>query len=95
MTQHRYDLMVIGAGMAGVSAATKCAAQGWSVAIVDALPYGGTCALRGCDCSVGVDVDEECGYCGQEGHPDGVTGGFSCTGGEGERDGCPGEGEHS
>jgi glutathione reductase (NADPH) len=22
---------------------------GWNVAIVDALPYGGTCALRGCD----------------------------------------------
>jgi len=44
-----YDLIVIGAGMAGVSAATKCAAQGWNVAIVDALPYGGTCALRGCD----------------------------------------------
>ncbi len=45
----QYDLIVIGAGMAGVSAANKCAAQGWSVAIVDALPYGGTCALRGCD----------------------------------------------
>ena len=44
-----YDLMVIGAGMAGVAAATKCAAAGWRVAIVDALPYGGTCALRGCD----------------------------------------------
>lgn len=45
----RSDLIVIGAGMAGVSAANKCAAQGWDVAIVDALPYGGTCALRGCD----------------------------------------------
>lgn len=44
-----YDLIVIGAGMAGVSAAHKCASKGWSVAIVDALPYGGTCALRGCD----------------------------------------------
>jgi len=45
----RYDLIVIGAGMAGVVAANKCASKGWSVAIVDALPYGGTCALRGCD----------------------------------------------
>ncbi|MEO5982305.1 MAG: NAD(P)/FAD-dependent oxidoreductase [Pedococcus sp.] len=43
------DLIVIGAGMAGVAAANKCAAQGWRVAIVDSLPYGGTCALRGCD----------------------------------------------
>jgi len=41
------DLIVIGAGMAGVAAATKCAAEGWQVAIVDSLPYGGTCALRG------------------------------------------------
>lgn len=43
------DLAVIGAGMARVSAANKCASQGWKVAVVDALPYGGTCALRGCD----------------------------------------------
>ena len=44
-----YGLIVIGAGMAGVAAASKCAAAGWRVAIVDELPYGGTCALRGCD----------------------------------------------
>jgi glutathione reductase (NADPH) len=48
MSQH-FDLIVIGAGTAGAGAANKCAAQGWQVAIVDALPYGGTCALRGCD----------------------------------------------
>lgn len=35
--------------MAGISAAKKCARAGWSTAIVDELPYGGTCALRGCD----------------------------------------------
>jgi glutathione reductase (NADPH) len=46
---YSYDLIVVGAGMAGVSAANKCASAGWKVAIVDALPYGGTCALRGCD----------------------------------------------
>lgn len=45
----RYDLMVIGAGMAGVAAANKVATGGWRTAIVDELPYGGTCALRGCD----------------------------------------------
>ena len=44
-----YDLIVIGAGMAGAAAANKCASEGWKVAIVDELPYGGTCALRGCD----------------------------------------------
>ncbi len=45
----KLDLLVIGAGMAGIGAANKCASRGWHVAIVDALPYGGTCALRGCD----------------------------------------------
>ena len=44
-----FDLIVIGAGMAGIASANKCAAQGWRVGIVDELPYGGTCALRGCD----------------------------------------------
>lgn len=48
MSRH-YDLVVVGAGMAGIAAAGKCAQQGWDVAIVDELPYGGTCALRGCD----------------------------------------------
>jgi glutathione reductase (NADPH) len=44
-----YDLLVVGAGMAGIAAATKASSRGWRVGIVDALPYGGTCALRGCD----------------------------------------------
>jgi len=44
-----YDLIVVGAGMAGISAANKAAGAGWRTAIVDELPYGGTCALRGCD----------------------------------------------
>jgi glutathione reductase (NADPH) len=44
-----FDLLVIGAGMAGTVAANKAGAKGWRVGIVDSLPYGGTCALRGCD----------------------------------------------
>ncbi len=44
-----FDLVVIGAGTAATSTANRCASAGWSVAIVDELPYGGTCALRGCD----------------------------------------------
>lgn len=48
-SERDYDLIVIGAGMAGVNVANKCGAAGWRVAIVDELPYGGTCALRGCD----------------------------------------------
>lgn len=49
MSTRQFDLIVLGVGMAAVSAANKCAAAGWSVAVVDELPYGGTCALRGCD----------------------------------------------
>lgn len=44
-----YDLVVLGTGSGASTAAHKCAAAGWRVAVVDALPYGGTCALRGCD----------------------------------------------
>lgn len=44
-----YDLIVIGAGTGGNGVARMAAAVGWSVASIDSLPYGGTCALRGCD----------------------------------------------
>ena len=43
------DLLVIGAGTGANSVARACATEGWKVAIVDCLLYGGTCALRGCD----------------------------------------------
>lgn len=45
----RYDVLVLGAGMAGLTVARKTAKAGKKVAIVDTRPYGGTCALRGCD----------------------------------------------
>ncbi|MBS3080235.1 NAD(P)/FAD-dependent oxidoreductase [Candidatus Pacearchaeota archaeon] len=45
----KYDLIVIGTGSAGATVAGKCRRAGWSVAIIDSLPFGGTCALRGCD----------------------------------------------
>ena len=44
-----YDLVVIGTGTAASAAAARCRSAGWSVAVVDHLPFGGTCALRGCD----------------------------------------------
>ena len=43
------DLVVIGSGTAGSVVASKGRAAGWSVAVIDELPFGGTCALRGCD----------------------------------------------
>jgi glutathione reductase (NADPH) len=44
-----FDLVVIGTGSAGTAVATTCRRAGWSVAIADELPFGGTCTLRGCD----------------------------------------------
>ena len=44
-----FDLVVIGTGAAATTVASKCASAGWKVAIADSRPFGGTCALRGCD----------------------------------------------
>lgn len=44
-----YDLIVIGTGTAATTVARKVRAAGRSVAVIDFRPFGGTCALRGCD----------------------------------------------
>jgi glutathione reductase (NADPH) len=44
-----YDLIVIGSGTAAQVASYQMASAGWKVAVVDHRPFGGTCALRGCD----------------------------------------------
>jgi glutathione reductase (NADPH) len=49
VTVKNYDLVVIGSGSAGSLAAYRCRSAGWNVAVVDSQPFGGTCALRGCD----------------------------------------------
>jgi len=47
--ERQFDLIVIGTGVAGSPVAHRCREAGWNVAIVDSRPFGGTCALRGCD----------------------------------------------
>ncbi|MRR53938.1 MAG: NAD(P)/FAD-dependent oxidoreductase [Deltaproteobacteria bacterium] len=42
------DILVIGTGTAGYTLAMKCRKAGRKVTIVDSRPYGGTCAMRGC-----------------------------------------------
>ena len=44
-----FDVIIIGVGMSGLNIARRIRAGGKSVAVVDELPYGGTCMLRGCD----------------------------------------------
>jgi len=45
----KFDLVAIGTGSAASAVASRCRQAGWKVAIVDSRPFGGTCALRGCD----------------------------------------------
>lgn len=45
----QFDLVVLGSGSAGTKVATTCRKAGWSVAVVEARDFGGTCALRGCE----------------------------------------------
>ena len=47
--KQKFDLIAIGTGSAASAAASRCRAAGWQVAIIDSRPFGGTCALRGCD----------------------------------------------
>lgn len=44
-----HDLVIIGTGTAAMVAAMRVRDAGWNVAVIDEKPYGGTCALRGCD----------------------------------------------
>ena len=45
--ERQYDLVVVGTGVTS-AVASRCREAGWSVAVVDSHPFGGTCALRGC-----------------------------------------------
>lgn len=44
-----FDLIVIGTGSAGKTVAQQVRQAGKTVAIIDKLPFGGTCSQRGCD----------------------------------------------
>ena len=43
----QYDLVIVGSGVTS-AVASRCREAGWTVAVVDRRPFGGTCALRGC-----------------------------------------------
>jgi len=45
----KFDIVVLGTGAAASAAASRCRSAGWEVAVIDSRPFGGTCALRGCD----------------------------------------------
>ena len=45
----KFDVVVVGTGSAASAVAMRCTRSGKQVAVVDSRPFGGTCALRGCD----------------------------------------------
>jgi glutathione reductase (NADPH) len=45
----KFDVVVVGTGEAASPVASRCRSAGWEVAVIDSRPFGGTCALRGCD----------------------------------------------
>src|SRR5262249_34539509 len=45
----KFDVIAIGTGAGASAVAYRCRGAGWQVAVVDSRPFGGTCALRGCD----------------------------------------------
>src|SRR5262249_45143189 len=49
VTTTSIDVIVLGTGEAAQSLVYPCREAGWSVAVVDDHPFGGTCPLRGCD----------------------------------------------
>ncbi len=49
MGAQTFDLVIIGTGSAASTVAYQGRSAGWQVAVVDSRPFGGTCALRGCD----------------------------------------------
>lgn len=49
INRRTFDVVVIGTGTAATVAAGRLRAANKTVAVVDHRPFGGTCALRGCD----------------------------------------------
>jgi len=45
--ERQFDLVVVGTGVTSATA-SRCREAGWTVAVIDSHPFGGTCALRGC-----------------------------------------------
>ena len=46
---NKFNLIVIGTGVAASTVVWECHSAGWKTAVIDSRPFGGTCALRGCD----------------------------------------------
>ncbi|MDQ1692216.1 MAG: dihydrolipoamide dehydrogenase, partial [Pseudonocardiales bacterium] len=48
MTDHAFDLVILGGGSGGYAAALRAAELGKTVALIEKDKVGGTCLHRGC-----------------------------------------------
>lgn len=69
-----YDLLVIGTGTAAMVAAMRVRKAGRTVAVIDERPFGGTCALRGCDPKKMLVAGAEAVDLSRRMHGNGITG---------------------
>jgi glutathione reductase (NADPH) len=69
-----FDLIVVGTGTAATVAAMRVGKEGRSVAVIDEKPFGGTCALRGCDPKKMLVAGEEAVYAQRRMYGQGVDG---------------------
>ena len=69
-----YDLIVIGSGTAAQVAVARVRERGWRVAVIDHRPFGGTCALRGCDPKKMLVSGEEALDAARRMHCQGISG---------------------
>lgn len=69
-----FDLLVIGTGTAAMVAAMRVRREGRSVAVIDEKPFGGTCALRGCDPKKMLVAGEEVIYAQRRMREHGING---------------------
>lgn len=69
-----YDLVIIGSGVAAQVASFRLKGAGWKVAVIDHRPFGGTCALRGCDPKKVLISGAEAVDAGRRMHAHGIEG---------------------
>src|ERR1700734_3142090 len=72
---HTFAAIVVGAGQAGPSLATRLAGKGWKVAMVERHLFGGTCVNNGCTPTKAMVASAHAAHLAQRGQDFGVKGG--------------------
>ncbi|HEX4312129.1 MAG TPA: FAD-containing oxidoreductase [Acidobacteriaceae bacterium] len=73
--KHIFDAIVVGAGQAGPSLATRLAGKGWKIAMVERHLFGGTCVNNGCTPTKAMVASAHAAHLAQRGQDFGVKAG--------------------